>query len=96
MRDATDHHDQPIELGDVEDAVIADAGSPHVIGSADLHGAGTRICGEAVDPPSNPALDRAIQLREGTRGGRQDSTVDDRRGRFAPPSADIALAASSR
>lgn len=72
MRHSRDDHNEPLILDDVEDPIVAHPCSPHVIGAAKLHRVSARIACKPVDPPADPTLHCAIELRQGTRGRGQE------------------------
>ncbi len=72
MADPDDQDDEAVILDRVQDAVLADADAPDVIGAAELHGSCARIGREGVNPSTDAALNRAIELRQRLRGGGQE------------------------
>lgn len=72
VRDSHDNHDEPLVLDDIQDAVVADAGSPYIFGSAKLCRSGAGVRGKAVDATADPPPHGRIKLRQGSRGGGQE------------------------
>jgi len=69
MSHPNDDHNQALVLDRIQDPIVADPGSPDIIGAAKLDSAAApRVGREPIDASRYPALNPTIQLRKLPRG----------------------------